>query len=371
MLCKRTLAAFTTCSLWFLLPVVFPIFADRTLAETAETHTRDSLVSTLKENSRPALRVLADDRDFNIGTAVNVPILEENDEYRKILAREFNIVTAENTMKFRWLHPQRDRFDFTASDRFVAFAQNHGMKVRGHTLVWYKALPRWLRQGDWSREEAIAILEHHIKTVVGRYRGQIIAWDVVNDAILKDGALQDNFWLRTIGPEYIEIAFRAAREADPEALLIYNDFGAEEWGTKAEAIYQLVRSLQAKNVPIDGIGLQMHVSVDSPPDPEKVAETMSRFAALGLNVEITEMDVRIKQPTRERDWERQARVYENMLGVCLAAENCNTFVTWGFSDRHSWIPQFFEGWGEALPFDRDYKPKPAYYRLQDAFMTLF
>ncbi|MEM9543399.1 MAG: endo-1,4-beta-xylanase [Cyanobacteria bacterium P01_E01_bin.42] len=367
MLCSRILAAFTTCSFWFLLPVVFPIFADRTLAENAETGTR----GTLKEDSRPALRILASDRDFNIGAAVNVGALRDSTRYREILAREFNIITAENTMKFKPLRPQRDRFDFTASDRFVAFAQTHQMKIRGHALVWHTALPVWLTEGDWSREEAIAILENHIKTVVGRYRGRIVAWDVINEAIDDDGTFRDTFWSRAIGPEYIEIAFRTAREADPEALLFYNDFGAEEWGSKAEAIYQLVRSLQAKNIPIDGVGVQMHVSVESPLDPQKVAENMRRLAALGLRVDITEMDVRLKKPAREEDRERQAEIYQEMLEVCLAAENCNTFVTWGFSDRYSWVSGIFKGWGEALPFDSDYQPKPAYYGLQDALMTTF
>ncbi|MGK7924178.1 MAG: endo-1,4-beta-xylanase [Spirulina sp.] len=366
---QGVLAIFATCS--FCPGFPFSAVGDRVSPFKTESEGFEVISSPLADNLSPSLRSLARDRDFYIGSAVNVRVLAENASYREVLSREFNIVTAENAMKFRSLRPQRDRFDFTAPDRLVAFAETHQVKIHGHVLVWHLALPKWLRSGDWSREEAIALLENHIKTVVGRYRGRIVAWDVVNEAIADDGTLRDSFWLRTIGPEYIEIAFRQAREADPEALLIYNDYGGEGLGDKSEAIYQLARSLLAKNVPIDGIGLQMHVSVESPPNPQNVAENMRRLANLGLAVQISEMDVRIEQPSREGDYERQARVYQSMLSACLVAENCNTFVTWGFSDRHSWIPGFFKGWGEALLFDRDYQPKPAYYGLQEALIAIF
>ena len=298
-----------------------------------------------------------------MGSAVSIRALNQDSLYRYKLSREFNLVTAENEMKFKHLNPEPHRFDFTETDCLLAFATAHQMKIRGHTLVWHNALPDWLIEGNWKRDELIAILRKYIKTVVRRYQGQIMVWDVVNEAIADDGTLRNSFWLEGIGPEYIEMAFRWAHEADPEAILIYNDFGGEGLNQKSDAIYQLAKSLLEKNVPIHGIGLQMHVRVDSPPSPQEVAKNMSRLADLGLEVQITEMDVRIRQPFTAKDYEKQAQIYRSMLRTCLLAKNCNTFVTWGFSDRYSWIPSHFENWGVALLFDRTYQAKPAYYEL--------
>ncbi len=319
--------------------------------------------TVLDQDIKVTLRSLAQKHNLFIGSAVNVKALSKDFLYRDNLSREFNIITAENAMKFKYLHPKANYFDFTKADYLMAFASANQMEVRGHTLVWHYALPDWLKEGDWTRDELIGILENQIKTVVGRYRGQIIAWDVVNEAIADDGTLRNSFWLENIGPEYIEMAFRWAYEADPNALLIYNDYGAEGLNRKSDAIYRLIKSLLANNVPIHGIGLQMHIPVDSPPNVRDVADNMSRFANLGLQVHITEMDVRIKKPSVVSDFQEQAKIYRDILRSCLLVEKCNTFVTWGFSDRYSWIPDHFKGWGDALLFDRSYKAKPAYYKL--------
>ncbi len=147
------------------------------------------------------------------------------------------------------------------------------------------------------------------------------------------------------------------------SLLIYNDYGGEGLNAKSDAIYRLAKSLVENNVPIHGVGLQVHVQVNSPTNSQEVAENMSRLADLGLDVQITEMDVRIKQPSTTKDYEQQAQIYRSMLRTCLLAKNCNTFVTWGFSDRYSWIPSHFENWGEALLLDQIYQAKPAYYEI--------
>lgn len=311
----------------------------------------------------PALRELARPLDFHFGVAVNMKVLHRQAAYGPLIAREFSTVTAEKAMKLDALQPQRARYEFRTADRLIDFTTREQLQVRGHTLVWHRALPDWLLQGNWTRQEAIALLRDHIETVVGRYRGNIAVWDVVNEAIADDGTLRDSFWLRAIGPEYIEMAFRWAHAADPEALLFYNDYGGEGLNGKSDAIYALVRRLRASGVPIHGVGLQMHVPVDSPPPAADVAGNMRRLADLGLEVQITEMDVRILQPATAADYERQGEVYWDMLRVCLQAENCNTFVVWGLSDRHSWVPRRFEGWGEALLFDAAYEAKPAYERL--------
>jgi endo-1,4-beta-xylanase len=205
-------------------------------------------------------------------------------------------------------------------------------------------------------------------TVVGHYKGRIYAWDVVNEAINDDGTLRDTVWLRNIGSEYIELAFRWAHEADPQALLFYNDYGAEGLGVKSDAVYNLVKNLLEKGVPIHGVGLQMHVSLESPPNPQEVAANIKRLNELGLIVHITEMDVRLTTPPRWEDFVRQAEIYYSILKVCLSADNCKAFIMWGFTDKYSWIPGFFSGYGSALIFDESYSPKPAYYYITKAFI---
>lgn len=317
---------------------------------------------TVVKMAIPPLRVLAERCGIYIGAAVERSLLDIPD-YAYTLKREFNILTTENALKFANVHPQPDTYSFDDADYIVSFAESNGMKVRGHTLVWHQQLPTWITQGRYTREEWINILREHIMTVVGRYRGKIYAWDVVNEAVEDDGALRDNIWLKNIGPEYIELAFRWAHEADPQALLFYNDYGAEGLGVKSDAIYSFVKSLLDKGVPIHGVGLQMHISLENPPNPQEIAANIRRLNDLGLEVHITEMDVRIKTPARWEDLIKQAEIYREILKVCLSAERCKVFVMWGFTDKYSWIPSHFAGYGAALIFDESYKPKPAYYYI--------
>ena len=322
----------------------------------------------MKETPTPtsSLRTLAGAHNMHIGAAVALGPLQCESLYAETLAREFSMLTPENVMKFGPLHPEQERYDFAAADAIVAFARSHDMQVRGHTLVWHNQLPSWLTKRDWTREALIEILREHITTVVGRYRGRVGAWDVVNEAVADDGSLRDTIWLQGIGPEYLDMAFRWAHEADPEARLFYNDYNGEGQGCKADAIYKWVRDFVRRGVPIRGVGLQMHVALDRFPEPQAVAANVERLAGLGLEVHITEMDVRIEEPATAEDLHRQASVYGDMLRVCLTADNCSAFVLWGFTDRWSWIPHFFEGCGRALILDEDYRPKPAYHALREA-----
>ncbi|MEM2167923.1 MAG: endo-1,4-beta-xylanase [Candidatus Bathyarchaeia archaeon] len=310
----------------------------------------------------PPLRSIAEKCGIYIGAAVERGLLNIPD-YAQILKREFNILTTENALKFGPVHPQPNTYSFGDADYIINFAESNRMKVRGHTLVWHHQLPDWVTQGKYAREEWINILREHIMTVVGRYRGRIYAWDVVNEAIDDSGILRDTVWLRNIGPEYIEMAFRWAHEADPQALLFYNDYGAEGLNAKSDAIYNLVKGLLEKGVPIHGVGLQMHTSLENPPSPEEVAANIKRLNELGLEVHITEMDVRIKMPAKWEDLIKQAEIYRDILRVCLSADNCKAFVMWGFTDKYSWIPGSFSGYGAALIFDESYMPKPAYYYI--------
>ncbi|MGA1871336.1 MAG: endo-1,4-beta-xylanase [bacterium] len=315
-----------------------------------------------------SLRALAKKNGIYIGAAVDVIALQTEDLYRQILNREFNMVTAENAMKFESLHPRYDHYDFKAADAMVDFAEAHGMKVRGHTLVWHKQLPKWLKGGDWTQDELSTILKEHITTVVEHYKGRVFAWDVVNEAVLSDGSLRENLWFDAIGADYIKMAFQWAHEADPNVMLFYNDYGGEGLNQKSDAIYRLVEDMVYQGIPIHGVGLQMHISIDEYPDPHDVYENMERFAALGVDVHITEMDVRIKIPVTEEGRGLQAHIYHDICEACVSSDACKAFVLWGVSDQYSWIPHFFRGWDSGLIFDSSYNPKTAYKALTEALV---
>ena len=317
------------------------------------------------------LRSLAQARHFYIGTTVDVKALRYEAVYNATLAREFNMVTPEVSMKFSETEPQRDVYTFAKADYIVAFAQAHQMQVRGHNLVWYTDLPTWLTNGTFTRDELIAILRDHIITEVTRYREQVNIWDVVNEAVGDDGTLRDSIWLRGIGPEYIDMAFQWAHEANPQARLFYNDYGGEGLGRKSDAIYALVKGMLQRGVPIDGVGLQMHISLDRYPSAQDVLANMRRLTALGLEVQITEMDVKTQDDARpmQAKLTAEAQLYGDMLHTCLSVTRCTAFVMWGFTDAHSWIPAYTGHPDYPLIFDAGYRPKPAYFALQRTLLS--
>jgi len=306
-----------------------------------------------------SLRALAKPLGIAIGAAVDVPLLDADPAYASLLAREFGVVTPENALKFSVVHPERGRYDFSQADALVEFAEAHGMQVHGHVLVWHGQLPEWLTQGVFTRDELKAILREHIQMLVTRYRGRIAWWDVAAEAIGEDGHLRETFWSRGIGPDYLLLAFQWAHEADPQAHLLYNDYGAEGAGAKSDGVYNLAATLRQQGAPIHGVGLQMHVSLGDAPNADDVRINLKRLAALGLETHITEMDVMLDMPATGADLRAQATVYRDMLGACLSAPACRSFSTWGVTDRYSWIPEFFPGHGAALLFDAAYRPKPA------------
>jgi endo-1,4-beta-xylanase len=316
----------------------------------------------------PSLRELARTRRLWIGAAVMASPLVHDSAYAATARREFNIVTTENALKFEPLRPAPDEYDFQEADLIVKFARTNGMRLRGHTLVWKRQLPSWLTAVRRSREDVIALLRDHIHTVVGRYRERIYAWDVVNEAVQLQGEedsppLRATFWLETIGPEYIDLAFRFAREADPQARLFYNDGIGSRRGPKAEAVIAFVRSLLRREVPLNGVGLQLHVSLTRPPDVVGLTSVMRELSDLGLEVHVTEMDVATDgySGTQEEKEARQAQLYGQILKACLTTPRCTTFVTWGFTDRYTWLYP-----DTPLPFDADYRPKPARRALIEA-----
>lgn len=316
----------------------------------------------------PRLRDLADANDLYLGAAAWTQHLTDPN-HSEILGQEFNMLVPEHQAKFCMIQERQGVYDFRAFDRLVAFAEENDMVVRGHTLIWHSCEPAWLSSGNFSREEAINIMRDYIYTVVGRYKGRIPIWDVVNEAI--DGSdYRDTPLYRMIGEDYIELAFQFAHDVDPDALLFYNDYGAEGMNNKAHTIYNMVSDFIERGVPIDGVGLQMHLTVGDTEDgswlrPANLNQNMQRITDLGLEVQVTEMDVRHDGVGDEETFLRQAADYQRVLEVCLDNESCTAFIVWGVSDNFSWIRDWSGGNPEAKPllFTDDYEHKPAYYAI--------
>lgn len=316
------------------------------------------------------LRDLAERRGIRIGSAAAPAHLTEQ-SYAETLAREFNQVEPENAAKFGPIHPALATYNFAALDAIVAFAQAHKMAVRGHTLVWHNQNPAWLTGGHYTPGQLSDILHEHIRNVVQHCAGAIYAWDVVNEAFNSDGSLRHTIWsdspgIGLAGTGYIEQALRWAHESDPKALLFYNDFGAEAMNAKSDAIYKMAAAFRQRGVPIDGIGMQMHFTT-SPPPMDSVEANMKRIAALGLKIHITELDVRVPLvagAASDSALHEQARIYGEVVALCLRIPACSAIQTWGFTDKYSWIPRQYPGMGAALEFDAGYQPKAAYRAIE-------
>jgi endo-1,4-beta-xylanase len=292
-------------------------------------------------------------------------------KYRKILGQQFNSVSAENQMKWEFIHPERDRYRFAEADAIVEFAQRNRQAVRGHTLLWHSQNPEWLEEGDFTPEELRAILREHIETVVGRYAGRVQQWDVANEIFDDQAQLrtEENIWIRELGIGIVADAFRWAHEADPQATLFLNDYNVEGRNAKSDAYYALVQELLAQQVPVHGFGVQGHLSTRYG-FPGDLEQNLRRFADLGLETAITEIDVRMDLPASGKPTKaqlrQQAEYYERALAACLAVSGCNSFTLWGFTDKYSWVPVFFENEGSATVMTGDYVRKPAYYAVLSA-----
>ena len=338
----------------------------------------------------PALRTGAAARGRFIGAYIEPESVRWDQQLRDVAAREFNMLGANVGFGWNQIRPSRDEYKFCGADQLVAFAEANNMRVHAGQLTWGKN-PEWLTEGKFSRDEFIAIMREHIQTVVGRYRGRVQAWNVVN-AVLEfanSGRLeQDDFWMRGIGPEYIDMAFRFAREADPQAILLFNSADDEGTGCaarcgprnadgsrnlKVDGLYEFVKGMRARGVPIDGVGMQAHwgVRLRGPiVDPATVAPQMKRLADLGLDVYITEMDVPLEKPATPAQLTAQAQTYRQMLEVCLAASNCRALIVWGVYDGDSNAQRLdFPTYDAPLLFDKAFRPKPAYEALAEVLRS--
>jgi endo-1,4-beta-xylanase len=302
------------------------------------------------------------------------------------------VLEDEYTMNWKWLRPAPNRFDFTQADRLLRFAALTGKPVRGPLLCWHEALPGWFKS-TVTKENARQFLTEHIQTVVGRLRGQIHCWTVVNEAVEPgDGrpdGLRKSPWLELIGPDYIELAFRAAGEADPQATLVYNDFGFESerepGARKRDQVLTLLQRLKTRGVPIHAVGVQSHLYAFAHPPGAGLQGFMREAAKMGLDVHISELDVScrgLKGTPVERD-AVVARVYRNYLNLVLAEPNVPLVMTWGTTNADSWLRNYWflspadhrRLWTKLaesrrqrpLPFDDDLNPTPAFWALRDAF----
>jgi endo-1,4-beta-xylanase len=319
------------------------------------------------------LRQVAAAHNINVGAAADSRYLSDNN-YAAILGSEYSQLQAENQMKFGIIHPGFSTYDFTGGDALVAFAQAHTMVVRGHTLVWHNQVPSWVSSGNYAAPQLSTILQNHINAVMGHYAGQVYAWDVVNEAFNDDGTMRDTIWydqpgigFAGMGTKYIEQVLTWAHAADPNAKLFYNDYNAEPLDAKSDAIYAMVQDFKTRGVPLDGIGFQLHIDLtfDNPATLASLTGNLQRFAALGLDLHITELDIRL-QDSSAASLAAQAKLYGEIAAICVQQPSCKVFQTWGFTDKYSWIPSFFQGWGWALPFDANYQKKPAYTSIKNA-----
>ena len=320
---------------------------------------------------------------FTIGVAVSPRALKTDEAH--LILQQFNGMTPENAMKMGPIHPKENEYFWTDADSIAAFAQRNKMKLRGHTLCWHSQTPRWMfvdAEGkDVNKEVLLQRLKDHITAVAGRYKGKVYAWDVVNEAVSdsKDEYLRKSKWLEICGEEYIAKAFQWAHEADPNALLFYNDYN-EINPIKREKMYKLVKSLKDAGVPIHGVGLQGHWAVNEP-SRQQLDETLTRFAELGVKVQITELDISVypkEHDAREQKPEdtntefsleketKQREVYKMCFDLFRKHQKSISSVTfWNISDRASWLDNFPVRGRKDYPllFDKDLKPKKAYWEV--------
>jgi endo-1,4-beta-xylanase len=338
---------------------------------------------------------MGDRKRFALGCALGGRLPESLTlEERALLTRHFASVTPENCMKPGPIHPEMTRYDFAQADALVDFAERHGLRVAGHCLVWHQQCPDWFFQdsngGSCDREVLLERLRQHIDTVVGRYRGRITSWDVVNEAVADDAAegdLRRTPWLELVGDDFATWAFRFAHEADPAARLVYNDYDIEQPGKRVRTL-RLLRRLQRDGVRVDEVGIQGHWQLDQVPFAA-VAEAISEYSSLGLRVAFSELDIDVVErpgcganievqrayaPAQdiyrsgcpEEVLERQAQQYERLFEIFVAAgAHVSRATFWGLHDGKSWL-NYWPGkrTNHPLPFDRKCRPKPAWQRIE-------
>jgi endo-1,4-beta-xylanase len=302
---------------------------------------------------------------FPIGVAINTEKLKYEERYWQTALSQFNSFTPEKVLKPQYVHPKRDAYHFEEVDHLMDFCREKKIRLHGHTLVWHKALPAWMEKFKGDRTAWENLLKEHVQTVVGHCRGQVRSWDVVNEAFNEDGTLRRNVWLANIGEDYIALAFRFAREADPSSVLFYNDYSLEARGAKLAAVLGYLDELKDKGIKVDGIGLQMHVGLEYPP-LENIAGAVKDIEAHGYLVHFSELDVSLvaNQKLFAGGKKLRAEQKERVKAIVkcymrLKPESRFGITLWGVSDNDSWLSEESLRARPTL-YDHRYRPKPAY-----------
>ena len=338
-----------------------------------------TLLGTTAINSFAAdetLRSLAEERHRYIGAILNSEWFgggwgaSLEPEFEQIHKTQFNAVVAENEMKFDATEPNENTFSYDKGDKMIKYAQENGMRVRGHALAWHSQVPGWVNSYSGQKEKLLAVLKNHIENVVGHWKGQIAEWDVVNEAVNDDNnhgwRSNGSVWFEGIGPEFLDSAFVWAHAADPDAELCYNDY-AIEWGlgngSKAGFVLEQVKRWKENGIPITCVGTQTHIEISHETTPQNVRAFAQELAKLDIKLNITELDIGFPKGSAgqlgQSDYEKQGHLYRQFMDVFLEEPNMGEFVIWGLTDAHSWLDNS-QGKTEGLLWDKEYKPKPAF-----------
>jgi len=306
---------------------------------------------------------------YAIGTAIDFNALESDPVYKSIAIKQFNSFTPENIFKAQYIHPEPLLFNWTEADSLASFCQNNNKRLHGHTLIWHQQLPQWMLDYQGSPADWELLMKVHIQTVMAHFKNKVTAWDVVNEAFNEDGTLRNSIWKQKIGAGYIEKAFLFAREADPNALLFYNDFNLESNPTKLNSVLSLLNNLRNRGVSIDGIGIQMHISTYYP-EPTQIADAFHKIATHNYKIHVSELDISVNPLGKDIvPGEELFNEQANLLGSLVLNYNQipkqlqHGITFWGISDKNSWIRDYYSREDYPLLYDDNYLPKPCYCKL--------
>jgi endo-1,4-beta-xylanase len=326
----------------------------------------------------PPLRVLAARHGIEVGNYASLRRLHDK-PYTDILNSQFDFETIDGELNWAFndgtVRPSPTTYDYTNPDKVFSYIKAHGKPIQAHHLVWgeEKWLPTWLKDGNYTKAQLLDLIHQHINNVAGHYKGQIREWTVVNEPFSRSQHVYGlhDWWADHTGNDnlYIDQSFIWARQADPHAKLILSDFGNDGAGPIADAMYTYTKDALARGIPIDGIGMQMHIDGQGPPTMQAVTANMQRFGALGIGVYVTELDVNMTSVTGTEDYrmQKEATIYHDMARACIESKVCHSFNMLGLTDKESWYVELGLKTSEPLTFDKRYNPKPAWYALYDAF----
>ncbi|WP_020528376.1 endo-1,4-beta-xylanase [Flexithrix dorotheae] len=317
--------------------------------------------------------------DFPVGGAISIRRIQQDSATRQILNEQFNSITATNDMKMHSVLREDGTFNWERVDKLVNFAESHQHRLFGHTLVWHSATPEWVEaQTNGDPDKLDAFMKNYIQTFVGKYKGKVAGWDVVNEVMnTHGGGYRETYWYKTLGKAYVEKAFQYAHEADPDADLFYNDFNIERDTAKLHTALKMIEDLKAKNIPITGLGFQMHIRMDIP--DSVIAYALKKGAETGLKIHLSEVDIifnkhddsqgggiQVYETITDELLEAQKEKYRNLVemykSIVPKAQQYG-ITLWGFNDRDTWINGFFNLEDKPCIYDENLKPKPAYYGM--------